>query len=79
MVNRWTIWAGASSLVVLALVFGLYGEEIRGAYEEASKVQVHLDEANAEIEAPEQRVIELLQMRARDEQRLAELEAKVLH
>ena len=57
MVNKWTIWAGASSLVVLA--WCSYGEEIRGAYEEASKVQVHLDEANAEIEALKQRVIEL--------------------
>jgi cell division protein FtsB len=76
-VNRWTIWAGFSSLVVLALVFGLYGEEIKGAYEEASKVQLQLDAANAEIATLKQRVTELEKGRALDEQRLAELQAKV--
>ena len=65
-------------LVVLMLGFGLYEPRISGAYGEAQKVQLHLDEANVKMEALERRVKELEDARSLDEQRIADLEARLL-
>jgi predicted nuclease with TOPRIM domain len=74
--NRTNAWI-AAAVVVLALVLGHYGERISDAYGEAFKVQLHLDETNGELESLQKRVQELEDMRTLDEQRIAELEARL--
>jgi hypothetical protein len=53
----------------------VWPKRIGGAYAEAFKVQRHLDETNVRLE--ERPVKELEDMKELDEQRIAELEAKV--
>jgi uncharacterized membrane protein (DUF106 family) len=63
--------------VVLGAVFAHYGERIVGSYGEVSKVQLRLDETNETLTALEKRVKNLEDMKALDEQRIADLEGKV--
>jgi hypothetical protein len=65
----------AGGILLAIIMFGHYGRKIAGAYGEAFKVQLHLDETNVELEALKKRVNELEDMKALDEQRIAELEA----
>jgi hypothetical protein len=63
--------------VVLGAAFAHYGERIAGAYGEAFKVQLRLAETNETLTALEKRVKDLEDMKALDEQRIADLEGKV--
>lgn len=74
--NKTCAWITVA-VIVLTLAFGWYGQKISGAYGEAHKVQLHLDEANGEIEALQKSVKELAETTALDSYRIAELEARV--
>ena len=73
--SRTVAWIGA--VIAVAFVFGHYGERISGAYREAFKVQLHLDETDGRIKALEDRLKNLEDMKALDEERIAELEGRV--
>lgn len=67
----------AAAAIILVSIFGLYGKRIADAYGEAYRVQLHLDETNAEIAALERRVKELESAKELDEQMIAELQARL--
>lgn len=67
----------AVAVVLLGVIFGHYGARISEAYREALRVKVHLDETNANLEALERRVKDLEEMGTLDEQRIANLEARL--
>ena len=74
--RKWVVICVA--LVLLAIWDAVLGGRVAGAYAAAERVQLKLDEANGEIEALTKEVKELDDARNLDEQRLAELEARIL-
>jgi hypothetical protein len=67
----------AAGVVVVVLIFGVYGTRISNAHGEAFKVQLHLGETNGKVEALEKRMKHLEDTMALEQQRIAGLEGRL--